>query len=147
VCFLKQVKQDSEKVADLEFIRSLKEDHLDEMFTFFARGARRFYQRGTGRILEPDRAQKFRDAYVAEMDVVQEFMNECCKVTATGYTKRTLLYEAYVCWWENSANSGKVMSAKKFYSSLSKKGHRADGKKDRTRVVAGLKIQVSQINI
>ena len=146
-CFLKQIKQDSEKVADLEFIRSLKEEHLDEMFTLFARGTRRFYQRGTGNILEPPRAQTFRAAYVAEMDVIQEFINDCCEVTNSGYTKRTLLYDGFQCWWDNSANTGKSMSAKKFYSSLSKKGHRADGKKKGVRVVAGLVIKVSSINI
>ena len=90
----------------------------------------------------PEGAKAFSAAYVAEMDVLEAFIEARCKIDVSGFTNRSEMHSEFKEWWSSEDKEGKAMSSRQFYSSMTKKGYRADAKIARgTRVIRGLELK------
>ena len=105
--------------------------HLNEIFTFFARGAKRFYDRGTGSIKVPECAQAYKQEYVKESDIVQQFIEENesnIVVDKSLCINRNDLYDYFITFFRSNKEleSSKIPKASKFREMLREKGYEVD---------------------
>ena len=78
---------------DCEKIRKLKEDYLDEVFTFIIRGSKMFFENNN--LKPPKDIQDATNEYINEFDIISKFIDEKCIMNENEKIKTSLLYEHY----------------------------------------------------
>lgn len=98
--FVKEKPGPGEFKSDPELVKSLRTDLLDAFFTWVLEGAVMWYAEGLGEVPEIARAET--SAYMAELDDVSRFVEDCCE-TGQGYeAKASDLYNRYKRWAEEN---------------------------------------------
>jgi putative DNA primase/helicase len=103
-----------------------KDPHLGEklkdewpgILAWAVRGCLDWQREGLG---EPDEVKSATQAYRAEQDLVQGFIDECCFVNANAWATASDLLNAYAAW-----SGDKIMTAKAFGMRLQEKGYSPD---------------------
>jgi putative DNA primase/helicase len=72
----------------------------------------------------PDEVKQATAGYQAEMDVVGDFLDDCCTVANWAKVESTALYKAYTSWCE--ANSERALKRRAFAAALQERGFRND---------------------
>jgi P4 family phage/plasmid primase-like protien len=105
---------------DDKFIEELRNNHFDEVFTWFCRGAAKYYTfvAKNEPIPIPKSLTEAKNAYMAELDSVAKFMDECCKVVDKKRIKRGDLFAAYQAWC--TANNERTVKDSVFYARVGK---------------------------
>jgi len=110
--------KEGEYKKDPEFVRKLQDEYLDEVFTFIAKGAIKWYN--TKDLKEPKEVMEARQEYINSLDSVGQFINERCE-KGEGNTEKTEIYKEYV---EYMNEEGKKPENKpEFYKKLRNRGY------------------------
>ena len=101
---------------DCEKIRRLKEDYLDEVFTFIVRGSKMFFENSS--LKPPKNIQDATNEYINEFDIISKFIDEKCIMNENEKIKTSLLYEHYKKYCLDNGHNPKT---NREFSSLMKK--------------------------
>lgn len=93
------------------------EDELPGILAWFVRGAVAWRKHG---LETPTQVQAATEAYQNEMDIIGQFIEECCVKQAKATVKASQLYEAYRNWTEE--NGMKPLSSIKFSKAMQERG-------------------------
>lgn len=105
---------------DKELGRKLRGE-LPGILAWAVQGCLKWQREGLG---NPTAVEQAGEAYRSEMDVVQEFLDECCDSDAEAKTPPTDLYDAFSKWCKQRKEEP-IMAANAFGSRLEEKGYKA----------------------
>lgn len=109
----------NEKLIDNDFIDSLKNDKLDEVFTWLCQGAFKYYQ--NRKIIVPNKIKEATQEYISELDSVTSFIKDCIIKNEGTQIKKTLLYEKYTEYCDKN-DIRKVANKSDVYDQMDKLG-------------------------
>jgi len=107
---------ESERIPRRELMDRFKSE-LPGIFAWAVRGCLEWQEHGLGM---PTEVAQATGAYRAEMDVLAQFLDECCIVNPLGKAKAGDLYGAYVDWCE--ANGERPLAQRNFGMRLTERG-------------------------
>jgi putative DNA primase/helicase len=96
-------------------------DELPGILSWMVQGCLDWERRGLGM---PHEVREATGQYREEMDVIGEFINECCKMSPDGTATANALYNRYLNWCEK--RDEKPMSQKQFGRTLGERGFRSE---------------------
>ena len=123
---------------DKELGRKLREE-LPGILAWAVQGCLKWRQEGLG---SPTAVEQAGEAYRSEMDVIQEFLDECCEKKPGATTPPTDLYDAFSRWCKQRKEEP-IMASNAFGSRLEEKGYKA-GRNGTGRWRAGLTLKCSR---
>ena len=111
---------------DKDLLEKLRVE-LPAILNWAAQGCREYLKTGLG---EPEEVKAATNMYKAEMDIMANFLSECCEVSTQLETRSQKLYEVYENWCR--ANGERPLTQTKFSLRLIEKGF----KKEKTAIGA-----------
>lgn len=123
-----------DKEQDKRFPEKLKAE-LSGILNWALSGCMEWQAEGLG---EPAVVQHATDAYRSEMDVLGEFLGECCIIDESAKAGATPLYEAFVGWCERTGET--AINQRQFGERLTERGYGIgrDGRGRKVRLGVGL---------
>lgn len=110
----------NEKLIDTEFIDNLKNNHLDEIFTWLCIGAFNYYQ--TRKITVPDKIKEATQEYINSLDSVNSFISDCIIESNGNSVKKTLVFDKYEDYCSKN-DIRKVATKTNVYDQMEAKGY------------------------
>ncbi len=122
---------------DRELGKKLREE-LPGILAWVVEGCLKWRQEGLG---SPTAVEQAGEAYRGEMDLVQEFVDDCCEKDAEAKTPANNLYDAFSRWCKQRKEEP-IMASNAFGSRLEEKGYKA-GRSAVSRWREGLRLKTS----
>jgi phage/plasmid-associated DNA primase len=130
----------TELPKDPAFVESLfTQAGLNDLFTWMVKGAVEFYTAGR-KIAKPLSLESAHADYFAELDVVQQFLEQRCEVGDAAYrVEQKVVFNAFTNWAGVEQRS-RYDTPARLYTSLAQKGF-VKKKSSGKRLFAGLRLQ------
>ena len=113
--------------------------HFDEellgILAWMVRGCLKWQKDGLG---TPEEVKKATMGYREEMDIIGEFINDCCVIADNSEVAKGDLYSKYVEWWGTGGE--KPISRKSFSMRLKERGI-GEGRTKEARVWKGIELR------
>lgn len=84
---------DGTEKKDIEFVDSLLNEKLDEVFTWLCIGAKEYYK--DWKLQDPDNVKELINNYINELDTIKQFIDNKC-IKDNSWVKSSNFYEPYV---------------------------------------------------
>jgi P4 family phage/plasmid primase-like protien len=116
--FVNIPKNKNEHKANQNFVDSLKNEYLDECFSYFVDGAIEWYKTG---LKIPECVVKETNNYIQDIDILYNFINSRIKATENHYIKCTDVYKNFMIYCMEYDDQMKIMKKPEFKTILQNK--------------------------
>lgn len=125
-------------IKDQAFVDDLRQNHMDEVFTYIVNGAIKYYQEG---LKVPKSFEKACNDYLDEQDNIKTFINERCEKNAAFKIRSKDLLESYNSWASN--NDCSQLNCRTIKKEMEQRGYKY--KKIKEMYVIGLKVTPEEL--
>jgi len=113
--FIPFTKRFIKNKKNTDYIETLQTTYLDQFFSFFAEGAKLWFE--SGEMLESDISKQGMKEYKDELDTVKQFIDECCNTESQNTDiSSKILYDEYSRYCQQSGQE--ALCTKKFAKRL-----------------------------